>query len=1056
MAMATQSPISLTILRRGETNIIDLAEVGALIPRSETRVQDTFLRELAQEMQLLATFGQGQERSAAGQSSLAASAPSKVSQDLQRLGSVIFSHLFTEPARTRLRTAAPCALHLRLDEQLLAVPWELAYDGTDFLATKFGVGRQVITSQPVPQKERGRPGEGPVKVLLIADPTESLPQASREVEQLCRLLTDMAGLKVTLMGGKLVRKLPLLAAVQEYDIVHFAGHSFYDPASPGQSGWQLHEGVLSAAELSKVRRPPRLVFSNSCQAGTTAAWEKDTGYRYEGQAFGLGSAFLLAGVQNYVGTFWVVHDEESVGFALAFYQHLAKGMPLGGALQQARQAVIKHHDGRGLTWASYLLYGDPTAALLPAHTEQLYSGSSKRDYAREEELEQEPGVAMSRPGMRRKLAAIFSADVAGYSRLMGDDEEATIRTLAAHQGVMRTLIQQHCGRVVDAPGDNLLAEFASAVDAVRCAVDIQRELGVRNAAVPARRKMAFRIGINLGDVVTEGERLYGDGVNIAARLESLAEPGGICVSGTVYDQIENKLVLNYAYQGEHTVKNIAKPVRVYRVVMERAVAPENQHGNGGGEMARRGIWSAYRKQAVWAFAGLGLLVGGLVTLRSPSLPTLRFSQFAIGTPEALPLPDKPSLIVLPFVNMSKDPEQDYFSDGLTEDLTSDLAKISSLFVIARNSAFTYKGKAMKVQDVGREMGVRYVLEGSVRKADQRVRITVQLIEATTGHHLWSERYDRPLQEIFTLQDDVVRKIVTTLNLQLSLQEQGILVRKRTDNLDAYDYFLRGVSFYERPTTKELNERSRQVKETLVQARQMFEKAIELDPSYAEAYAHIGMTYIREWIWRLSPWNNMSSSQALERAFEFAQKAIALDDSLEAAHQVLSWVYMGRGPWMVDQAIAEGRRAIALAPNEPGCYADLASILLFEYWNKGTSISRVDEALKLLEMAMRLNPRYESWYLSILAEAYLLKGRYEEAVVTSKKNLSQDEWHLNARLQLALAYLFLDREAEAQAEAAEILRLYPNFNMQGLKHPYRDPAELVQALKAEREAWLERR
>ena len=422
MASAPPSPISLTILRRDDMLLVDVAEVGALIPRSETRVEDTFLQELAQEMQLLATLGHGQGSSSAGQTILAASAPPTVSRDLQRLGSVIFSHLFTEPARTRLRTAAPCALHLRLDEQLLAVPWELAYDGTDFLATKFGVGRQVITSQPLPRRESGRPVDGPLKVLLIADPTESLPQASREVEQLCTLLADVAGIKVTLMGGKLVRKLPLLAAVQEYDIVHFAGHSFYDSTSPSQSGWQLHEGVLSAAELSKVSRPPRLVFSNSCQAGATAAWEGDKGYRYEGQAFGIGSAFLLAGVQNYVGTFWVVHDEESVGFALAFYRQPGEGLTLGGALQQARQAIIKHHDGQGLTWASYLLYGDPTAALLPAHTEKLHPGPSpaasdsgvqlgehdaastkvdshERDHAQVEEQGKEPAAAMSRPGM---------------------------------------------------------------------------------------------------------------------------------------------------------------------------------------------------------------------------------------------------------------------------------------------------------------------------------------------------------------------------------------------------------------------------------------------------------------------------------------------------------------------------------------------------------------------------------------------------------------------------------------------------------------------------------
>jgi adenylate cyclase len=342
--------------------------------------------------------------------------------------------------------------------------------------------------------------------------------------------------------------------------------------------------------------------------------------------------------------------------------------------------------------------------------------------------------------LERKLTAIFSADVQGYSRLMGEDEEATIRTLTAHREVMTALIHQYRGRVVDSPGDNLLAEFGSAVDAVRCAVEIQHELKARNAELPPARKMEFRIGLNVGDVIVEGERIYGDGVNIAARLESLAEPGGICISGTVHDQVETKLALSYAYVGEQTVKNIAKPVRVWRVqVGESSVRSPVSTGEGQKD---RGMSIAHHP--------------------TPNPQSLTPGQPAPSAQrpapspqsEALPLPDKPSIAVLPFVNLSSDPEQEYFSDGITEDPITDLSKLSGLFVIARNSTFVYKDTVAKVQEVSKELGVQYVLEGSVRKASNRVRITAQLVDATTGHHLWAERYDRELQDIFALQDEL--------------------------------------------------------------------------------------------------------------------------------------------------------------------------------------------------------------------------------------------------------------------------------------------------------------
>lgn len=336
---------------------------------------------------------------------------------------------------------------------------------------------------------------------------------------------------------------------------------------------------------------------------------------------------------------------------------------------------------------------------------------------------------MAADSVQRKLAAILIADVQGYSRLMGDDEVATIRTLTAYRQIMTKLIQQHHGRVVDSPGDNLLAEFGSAVDAVQGAVAVQNELKAKNAGLPVDRQMHYRIGINVGDVVVEGKQLYGDGVNIAARLESLADGGGICISEAVHMQVKNKLAIAFAYQGEQSVKNIVDPVRVYKVGLETEPAP----------------------------------------------PTIRPAQ-----PAARPLSDKPSIAVLPFTNMSNDPEQEYFSDGITEDLITDLSQISGLFVIARNSVFTYKGQAVKVQEVHRALGVRYVLEGSVRKADNRVRITAQLVEAVTGGHVWAQRYDRDLDDIFALQDEVTQQIVAALEVKLTKSEEAQLeVRKST-------------------------------------------------------------------------------------------------------------------------------------------------------------------------------------------------------------------------------------------------------------------------------------
>jgi adenylate cyclase len=415
--------------------------------------------------------------------------------------------------------------------------------------------------------------------------------------------------------------------------------------------------------------------------------------------------------------------------------------------------------------------------------------------------------------VERKLTAILCADVHGYSRLMGEDEEATLRTLTAYRKLIDNLIQPHHGRFVDSAGDSVLAEFASVVNAMQCAVEIQNILKAQNVSLPPERRMEFRIGVNLGDVMVEGEQIYGDGVNVASRLESLAEPGGICISGTVHEHVEKKLALNYQDLGEQTVKNITRPVRVWQVLPEAGAATTRKPQRVQRQYVRRGAFS---------LAGLAIIAAAILLVQHISLKPPRTSaSIPPAQSPALPLPGIPSIAVLPFTNLSGDPQQEYFSDGITDELITDLSRLPNVFVIARNSTFTYKGKAIKLQEIGRELGVRLVSEGSVFKAGDQVRITARLVDCTTGTDLWAERYERPLRDIFSLQNEIVRRIVTTLNLQLSLWERGIVARRRTDSLRAYDYFLRGLEF-QSSMTSEGNSK----------AQRMFQKALELDPNYA--------------------------------------------------------------------------------------------------------------------------------------------------------------------------------------------------------------------------------
>jgi adenylate cyclase len=557
---------------------------------------------------------------------------------------------------------------------------------------------------------------------------------------------------------------------------------------------------------------------------------------------------------------------------------------------------------------------------------------------------------MTTQEVKRKLAAILSADVKGYSLLMGEDEEATVRTLNAYKETMTNFIQHHHGRVVDAPGDNVLAEFVSVVNAVRCAVEIQKELKTRNAELPENRRMEFRIGVNLGDVIEDGEQILGDGVNIAARLESLSEAGGICISGTVYDQIENKLDLKYDYLGEQNVKNIARPIRVYRVLV----------GSGAG------FPEASRK---------------------------------------LDFPKSPSIAVLPFVNMSDDPEQEYFSDGITEEIITGLSKVPRLIVIARNSSFTYKRKPVKVQQVGQELGVRYVLEGSVRRAADRVRITVQLVDATTGHHLWAERYDRFLKDIFAIQDEITVNVMRAMQLELIEGKQACeWIKRGSQKLEAYEKGMKGMELF-RFFSPEGN----------VQARKIFEECIALDPEYPGPYVMLAWTYLT------AVYNGWSKSpeESITQALELAQRAIALDSSQADAFSLLGNIYLLTRQY--EKAITEGERAVALNPNRADSHVWLAMILTASGDPKG--------AIDLIYKAIRLNPFPPNWYFFSLGNAFFMLGEYNQAVEAYKKALQHSPDLLLAYIGLAASFSASNRAEDARAAASQIVRIDPKFSIE---------------------------
>ncbi|MGO8760546.1 MAG: adenylate/guanylate cyclase domain-containing protein [Desulfobaccales bacterium] len=603
---------------------------------------------------------------------------------------------------------------------------------------------------------------------------------------------------------------------------------------------------------------------------------------------------------------------------------------------------------------------------------------------------------MATQGFKRKLTAILSADAVGYSRLMGEDEAATVGTLETYRGVISELIQQHRGRVVDSPGDNILAEFASVVDAVQCAVAIQKEIHARNQELPETRRMQFRIGINLGDVIEEEGRLYGDGVNIAARLESLAEPGGICVSKTAFDQIETKLPLGYEYLGEQPVKNIAKPVCAYKVQMDPRVTVKPPAQVKPKERARR------RYRFIALVSVFIIAAGTAVIWRFVFPPAEPKVEKASKQRMALPLPDKPSIAVMPFLNLTGEQSQDFFCDGLSESLINALSRVPQLFVIARESTFRYKGKGVNTKQVSEELGVQYVLEGSVQKAGERVRVTTQLIDALTGHQLWSERYDRSVKDIFELQDEIIMKILTELQVKLTEGETARLLAKGTDNLQAYLKVLEASGYIYQGN-----------KEAFAVAKRLLGEALRLDPNYA--MAHMALSFaLQQEVWMAA---SESPQETLAEAMKEAQKAVELDNSSAEAQGTISRVFLLLRQH--DKAIEAAEQAVRLNPNSATANFSLAMAFNFSYRN--------EDALPLIRRAIRLNPFSPPFYQQ-LAVTFRETGRYEEGIAAEKKLLQLAPNYLNAYVSLTALYSYSGRDAEARAAAAEVMRIDPNFSL----------------------------
>jgi adenylate cyclase len=573
---------------------------------------------------------------------------------------------------------------------------------------------------------------------------------------------------------------------------------------------------------------------------------------------------------------------------------------------------------------------------------------------------------MSKDGFKHKLAAILSADVVGYSRLISEDEVSAVRILNSYRNEISSIVNKYQGRVVDFVGDNLLAEFPSAFDAVNCAVRIQQVLKNHNEKQVPERRMNFRIGLHLGDIIIDGERIYGDGVNIAARIETLAEPGGICISDVIYKQIHNKLELEYTELGEQIFKNISEPVGAYKI------------------------------------------------FEVPSSNNLHTDKAELRIEAPLSLPDKPSLAVLPFVNLSADPEQDYFCTGLTMDIMTSLVKLSGLFLIGENAMRTYKEKPVTISDLGHQLGVSHVLEGGARKSGNQVRITVQLMKTSKGRHIWAERFDRQLGDLFSLQDEITEEIVAAMDVKLVTGEWSRRIRKTLRSPSARECFYRGWQSMFGST-----------KEDIEEAQRMFEETIRLEPESALGYD------MAAWAYWLAAYHGFSDSftNSLERALELAEQALTLEEATGFPHLVMAQIHLYKREHNL--AMVEIDKANFVRPSCSGVHAIKANIL--NYMGKPT------EAIELAKKAIRFTPVFPMFFPAILARAYHLCDLNEEAIAVAKEILNRSQDDLDALLILAYTSAVLGRMKDAHQAVREIIRLNPGFTLEEYAkfQPYKD-------------------
>jgi adenylate cyclase len=637
---------------------------------------------------------------------------------------------------------------------------------------------------------------------------------------------------------------------------------------------------------------------------------------------------------------------------------------------------------------------------------------------------------MASSDARQKLTAVFVTDVVEYSRLMGEDHHATLATLTEYRDVFADRIAEFRGRIVNAPGDSILAEFGSVVDAVAAAVEIQRDLAGRNEALPEERRMRFRIGINLGDVLVRDGDLYGDGVNIAARLESLADPGGICISRTVYEQVRTRLPLEFDAMGEQRVKNISEPVHAYKVLSVPGAAAHRVLA------ARRRTMRAWKKGAL-ALGAVALLAAAILggdrylKARTESAALAAFNREA-----AFPLPDKPSIAVLAFDNLSGDPAQELFADGISENILTRLASLTGMFVIARNSSFTYKGKAVDVREVGRELGVRYLLEGSVMKSGGKIRVTAQLIDTVSGEHLWAESYDRDLENLFDLLDEVTLKVVTELEVKLTMGDHARLIAHDTDNVEAHEQLLKARKAFFKFD-----------RESNLLCRELSGKALELDPDFSWAISQQGWTHVVE---ALYGWSE-DRAASLREAEALARRALVANPKNQFAHTLLSRVLVLRGK--LDEAIRMGRRAIELSPNDAYPIALLSHLLVWA--------GQPEEAVVLINKALRLEPYPIAFMLYFAGDAYFFTGQYAEAIEWYGKHLERGPKGSQAKLSwqfLVAAHVRLEQLEEARAVVRRLIEEQPGLTLAEAERliraqPFKDYTFLEDHLEKLRQAGL---